>query len=430
MGDFVYKPHLITRFPSEAYDRFGLGDQTSPSDLMWHARRFSGLHRRLAYESFASVVSFQDSALSTIRLLPLDLQSDAADKSLGTPLLAHAALGRRIIDNAARRSRRFGTRVLYDAERNEGVLDLWSVRLQPLVGLDDAGADLSDVVTLETDRRETELPPSWPVYVINLANATSRWDSASSQLKQLDVVFERLPAIDGARLSPSEVSAVYDARRNRRMCKVPMTLEEIGCYLSHVAAWRRIVELSLPGGFVLEDDFIATAAFRSVVATIPSLPSGWDIIKLHSGQAARGRKIETLAAGHNLYEFLRVPIRTLGYAITRQAAARLIETSVPFARPIDIDHKHYWQLGLTIRGVFPSVLEVDPRYIATSTIGQARLRWRRQATLPERIARALRHLRDEARYQIGVCRRRPARTPMNPSAHVLDVIDRISTKAE
>lgn len=246
----------------------------------------------------------------------------------------------------------------------------------------------------------------WPVFVINLSSATSRWHTASRQLEQHGIGFERISGVDGPRLSPAEIARVYDAKRNRRIAKAPMAPEEIGCYLSHIRAWQRIGELGLTGAFVLEDDFVAATKLPDVLRSIPALPENWDIIKLHCGSAVHGWKLQPLVPGHDLFELAKVPIRTLGYAVTGRAAALLVEKSVPFARPIDIDHKHWWEAGLKIKGVYPPVLEVDPRYLSTSTIGQARRRWREQATFVERVARGLRHVRDETRYQIGLRRHR------------------------
>jgi len=241
-------------------------------------------------------------------------------------------------------------------------------------------------------------------------------------LEHQGFVFERISGVDGARLSTADIADVYDAKRNRRIAKTPMTPEEIGCYLSHIQAWRRIGELGLSGAFILEDDFVAAANLADVLKSIPALAENWDLIKLHCGSVVHGWKLQPLVPGHDLFEFTKVPIRTLGYAITDRAAARLVERSVPFARPIDIDHKHWWELGVRIMGVYPPVLEVDHRYLSTSTIGEARRRRREQATFLERVARGVRHIRDETRYQIGIRKHRPIRVPPEAEAET-DVVE-------
>jgi poly-gamma-glutamate capsule biosynthesis protein CapA/YwtB (metallophosphatase superfamily) len=124
MGDFVYQPHRVSRFPAEAYERRGLGDEAGPDEMHHYVGRGGSLYERKTYEAFAARVSFDDRGIAAIRLLPLDLQFDADDRDLGRPRLADAALGRRIVEEVAGLSRRFGTRIRYEAEHNEGVVEL------------------------------------------------------------------------------------------------------------------------------------------------------------------------------------------------------------------------------------------------------------------------------------------------------------------
>lgn len=124
MGDFVYQPHLIERFPSDAYERQGLPDDATPADLVELSHRQGGLFRREVYEGFVTVLEHCGAGFTGVRLLPIDLQFDAADADRGRPRLAGPALGRKIIAEVSERSRPLGTRVRYDAERNEGIVEL------------------------------------------------------------------------------------------------------------------------------------------------------------------------------------------------------------------------------------------------------------------------------------------------------------------
>jgi poly-gamma-glutamate synthesis protein (capsule biosynthesis protein) len=125
MGDFVYQPHLITRFPQEMYDRHGLGEDASAKDLWPAWERSIGLGtKRKTFEAFCSVLDYDDGRLESIRLLPLDLQFDASPEIRGRPRLADPVLGKKIIEEVATLSRRRGTTVRYDAALNEGIVEL------------------------------------------------------------------------------------------------------------------------------------------------------------------------------------------------------------------------------------------------------------------------------------------------------------------
>lgn len=125
LGDFVYQPHRITRFPSEMYDMHGLGSDATVTDLWPVWERGMGLSsKRKTFEAVAAVLDFGSGGLERIRLLPLDLQFGASPDIRGRPRRADAVLGRKIIDDVAALSRKRGTTIRYDAERNEGIVEM------------------------------------------------------------------------------------------------------------------------------------------------------------------------------------------------------------------------------------------------------------------------------------------------------------------
>ena len=125
MGDFVYETAHVARFPAEAYERLQLGDDASPADLIVAAKRRAGPLevRRRMFEGFAAKVSITGDRIAHIRLIPIDLQFDAADERYGRPQVAAPALGRRIVEEVALLSRVYGTRISYDATTNTGEVD-------------------------------------------------------------------------------------------------------------------------------------------------------------------------------------------------------------------------------------------------------------------------------------------------------------------
>lgn len=120
LGDFVFQVETISRHPAEAYERIGLGDEATPSDLVLASRKTWHAAEREAFEGCAAAIRFSGGRLVEIRLLPLDLQFDAPLETRGRPRWADPALGRAIIERIAQRSKRLGTQIRFDAARNEG----------------------------------------------------------------------------------------------------------------------------------------------------------------------------------------------------------------------------------------------------------------------------------------------------------------------
>lgn len=201
---------------------------------------------------------------------------------------------------------------------------------------------------------------TWPVYVINMAGNPARMARAASELDRLGIAFSRFEAVDGRALSPDDLARVYDPEASKRRSRRPLIGPEIGCYLSHVALWEQIASGDAAGGIILEDDFAAADDLAAVLAAVARDRGDWEIAKLYT--ARKGQKLldpRPLVPGRQIAVPYKVPNTTLGYAIRREAAARLLACALPVSRPIDEDHKHFWDLNLRVALVAPPPLRLS-----------------------------------------------------------------------
>jgi len=214
----------------------------------------------------------------------------------------------------------------------------------------------------------------WPSYVINLADNTVRMDNARRQLDAQGLPFHRIDGVNGWRLGPSEIARVYDAQANRARARHDLVPAEIGCYLSHIAAWRAIAEGEARGGFIFEDDFDADDSLAPVLRALTEDDGrDWDMVKLFTfdpdARVVAGRD---LTPAIRLVVPFRVPTCLIGYGLTRDAARRLVGRAVPFFRPVDEDQKYFWETGLRVALTLPTPIRVGDQQAATGTIGTAR----------------------------------------------------------
>lgn len=214
----------------------------------------------------------------------------------------------------------------------------------------------------------------WPSYVINLADNRVRMANSAAALDAAGLPFERIEAVNGWTLPDEQVARVYDAATNRRRGRRPLIRPEIGCYLSHIEAWRAIADGPAPGGFIFEDDFQATGDLAgAALALAADGGRDWDMVKLFSlDPAPRAVRRRRLDAGHELIHPFRVPTCLIAYGLTRAAAARLAERAIPFFRPVDEDQKFFWETGLSVALVVPPPITVGDQQAVTGTIGNAR----------------------------------------------------------
>ncbi len=246
----------------------------------------------------------------------------------------------------------------------------------------------------------------WPVFLINLKRDTERLTKCVTQFENLNIPFERLDAADGSTLSENEIAQAYDPVTNRRRAADPLLPSEIGCYLSHIRAWNRIVERDADGGFIFEDDFQAETGLPEVLRLLPKHFYNWDMIKLFAANPDRSW-IEQHALGskHKIVSPYKIPNVTIAYGLTKDTAQHLIERATPFFRPIDEDLKYFWETRLQIGLVLPLPVAVNPQTAFTKTsIGRGRHQFKEEQKrkLSSNIVRSLRRFIYQIRYEFSV----------------------------
>ncbi|MEO6408296.1 MAG: glycosyltransferase family 25 protein [Burkholderiaceae bacterium] len=213
-------------------------------------------------------------------------------------------------------------------------------------------------------------PLALPLVYINLDDDTARRDALEGAFRAAGIAPTRQPGVRWNRLSPAEQSATYSEALNATSYFRALADGEKGCYASHLACWQGLLDSSAPGLVVLEDDVLPQPGFRAVIAAIASLPAGWDMVKLmgREGRRESTRERWPLVADFDLVRYRRVPSLTAGYVVSRRGAHKLLASRKPFARPIDVDLRQWWENGLVLRGVVPAAIALAP-IEATSSIG-------------------------------------------------------------
>jgi glycosyl transferase, family 25 len=115
-------------------------------------------------------------------------------------------------------------------------------------------------------------------FIINMdtINGRGRWPRAEQQCRDAGLQCERVEGVNGSRLSAEEVRRVADPG-----CQTLCTTGVVGCALSHMACWRRVVERGLPMALILEDDVSLVPDFRDTMArALASVPNDWHVLVL------------------------------------------------------------------------------------------------------------------------------------------------------
>jgi glycosyl transferase family 25 len=206
--------------------------------------------------------------------------------------------------------------------------------------------------------------------LINLETAVERRRVMARQLADFGLAFTRV-GVDMRVVRAADIDAEVERRLpGMRFDRKALSAAEIGCWVSHLSAWRLLLQSGSATCTVVEDDLVLLPGFDEAIAAIAARPS-IDIVYLgtYSRNVSQRRRIDI--GGQAVHEPVGVILNTWGYNVTREFAARFLAADHrTIALPID----HY--LGGRGRrarpriGVLqPTVVREDPVLGTASQIG-------------------------------------------------------------
>lgn len=200
-----------------------------------------------------------------------------------------------------------------------------------------------------------------PAYCITLDRRSDRWQRFTSQTVAAGLHVKRWSAVDGQTIDieSDERISVFTKRniieKTRRSHEELDSIGGIGCALSHINLWKKLVESTDEYMLIMEDDAAVPADFvekaNKILATSSMLrnPSTWDVWMLGGAWKAE----ESDIANYKINSKLE-PIMKLGgfflihaYVINRRAAAIFLKSCYPIQAHID----HYMSMCARFNGV-------------------------------------------------------------------------------
>lgn len=105
-----------------------------------------------------------------------------------------------------------------------------------------------------------------PVFVVNLAGETARWARIAGNLGESGLSwFQRFEAVDGRLLPEGIMRESVDRDFFTRWYGRPPSAGEVGCTLSHLGVYERMLEMQTEFALVLEDDALVMPEVASLL---------------------------------------------------------------------------------------------------------------------------------------------------------------------
>ncbi len=178
----------------------------------------------------------------------------------------------------------------------------------------------------------------------------------------------------------------------------PLTDGELGCYSSHYALWKQLIDDDADQYLILEDDILADWSFIRQLIAEDHAEAGRDYIRLYYKKPAPARILQKdfICRATRLIEISGYCFGTQAYLLTRNGAKRFLAHAGDVTRPIDDQMDRSWIHGIPNLAVFPfPVLERS----VPSAIGTSRFK---SYEVPQRLKlkRFVSRNRQRAGYQL------------------------------
>jgi glycosyl transferase family 25 len=166
------------------------------------------------------------------------------------------------------------------------------------------------------------------VFLISLPDPADRRNSAIEKLRAAQIDFEIVDGVEAKSWRKKDLPLASDAWPS-------LSATEVGCYLAHLRALRRLLDYDLKWACVLEDDFCFEPDPDIELAELePTLPR--DFHYLHLQRDLGIHSDFQVGPRHGLYRrIVGTPLCTAGYVITRPLAEYVLEHHQRVAMPID-----------------------------------------------------------------------------------------------
>jgi GR25 family glycosyltransferase involved in LPS biosynthesis len=183
------------------------------------------------------------------------------------------------------------------------------------------------------------------IYIINLYKDVDRLNNAYKQLVKYNITnYERFAGINAAILSDNDIN-----NNTTIIGKIFASRGMIGCGLSHINIWKKIVENNINRTLILEDDFILKDNFLNKFNKyIKKAPEKFDILFLNSN-FIHNKNIKLIDINDIFYKQLFIA-QTVGYIITLDGAKKILKyiNKVSYHIDIDICIRHLFNNDLNI----------------------------------------------------------------------------------
>lgn len=173
-------------------------------------------------------------------------------------------------------------------------------------------------------------------YVINLDKDVERLNFFSENFKRLGLEFERISAVNGRNFVEHDYQEFM--RLRPRNDNKGWLRGQMGCFLSHFAAWELIANGTEKYCAIFEDDVHISDDLKNILQDSSWIPASADIIRLETSTNRIRLSSSPLVefSGRTAYKVRSTSWNTGAYIISKSTAQKLVSLPLSQHQPSDV----------------------------------------------------------------------------------------------
>ncbi len=193
-------------------------------------------------------------------------------------------------------------------------------------------------------------------FIIHLQRSSGREAQVKDLISKSPFETEIVDAVDGAKLSQAEIDACFSEKPLLQpVYPFGLNAGEIGCFLSHMRAWQKIVDQDLTAGLVFEDDVqIDTEIFAAALGAAKAWSPDYGFIQFQVRKVAPDNPELGQIGSNKLVRPVPTLLRCSAQLVNNATAKKLLELTARFDRPVDTLLQMHWITGVQPVCVVPS----------------------------------------------------------------------------
>jgi glycosyl transferase family 25 len=204
-------------------------------------------------------------------------------------------------------------------------------------------------------------------FIISLPKDQHRREFLEKQLQKLAMPFSVVEAVYGKSLSAAELAASYDRNKAINLFNRELSKGEIGCALSHVSIYQKMVAEDIPHALILEDD--ASILDHDLPAALSALAGRYAAgtpvaVMLNHVRRYDGASGVQLDDRRCIYDAYR-GVCTHGYFLTKAAAEILVRNLYPVYVVAD-KWEYFQERFFPVKAMVPYPVGLSPASQASS----------------------------------------------------------------